>query len=296
VAAHVVAARFKLRNPQTRWIAEFSDPLNRNILGEPPRLRVQTGPLLAELRRGMADAGFAAPVDFSLCEWAEHLAYALADEIIFTNHLQRDYMLGYCPEPALAERALAVSRVERHPTPRPRLYAVNPSAYELDPERSHLAYFGVFYATRGLTEVVEALSRLGVHERSRVQLHVFTANPEEVRADVSAAGLGDVVRVNSYVPYTEFLSLTTKFDLLVVNDAAAAQHHDGINPYLPSKLSDYLGSGTPIWGVYEPGSVLSETPLSRRTPLGDVPAATEVLRDLVTSRWPASVTVAETTS
>ena len=250
---------------------------------------VNRGPFLKELRGGIHDAGFASPSSMSLCEWAEHLAYALADEIIFTNDHQRRYMLGYCPDPALAERALAVSRVERHPTPRPALYAVNPTSYDLDPERSHLAYFGVFYATRGLAEVVEALSRLGASERARVQLHVFTAKPEEVRDDVRAAGLDDVVKVNPYVPYTAFLNLTTSFDLLLVNDAAAAAHHGGINPYLPSKLSDYLGSGTPIWSICEPGSPLSEVPVSRTSTLGDVEAATAVLRGLVAERWPERV-------
>ena len=41
--------------------------------------------------------------------------------------------------------------------------------------------------------------------------------------------------------FFEFLNLTTKFDCLIVNDANTKDYKE-INPYLPSKLSDYLGS------------------------------------------------------
>jgi hypothetical protein len=64
-------------------------------------------------------------------------------------------------------------------------------------------------------------------------------------------------------------------DCLPVNDAvspAGAQ-----NPFLPSKWSDYRGSGTPVWGVVEEGSALDAQPLDHRSPIEHASAAVQVL-------------------
>ncbi|WP_051551592.1 glycosyltransferase [Nocardioides sp. URHA0020] len=281
VAAHVVAAQYKLRHPSTRWIAEFSDPLSRDIHGEVRTAQMKEGPVVSELRAGVEAAGFPAPEGLALNEWGEQIAYALADEILFTNELQRSYMLSYCPDPALAERALSISRIARHPTPTPDLYDLGSVDYPLDDDRVHIAYFGAFYATRTLGELTEGLARLSGYDRARIQLHVFTDKVDVTQSRVWADGLGDVVRVNPYAPYTGFLNLTRKFDALIVNDAQTAGSHAGLNPYLPSKVSDYLGSGTPIWALYEPASSLSTVPVAHRSLLGDVDGAVEVLRSLI---------------
>jgi hypothetical protein len=272
-ASHVAAARHKVRHPEVRWRAEFSDPLSKDVHGQDRPAALKRGHLLAELRTGLEAVGVEAPDHVRLLPWVEHLAYALADEIVFTNENQRDYMLGYCPDPALRARVEERSSVSHHPTLPPPFYRREPSSYALDPDRVHVGYFGVFYATRGLTEVTDALAGLPGQVRSRVQLHVFTNDPDEVAAGVVAAGLGDVVRVNGYRPFLEFLHLTTRFDVLLVNDA----DHEGVNPYLPSKLSDYLGSGSDVWAISQPGSVLSRQPVAYATSLHDVGAAAEVL-------------------
>ena len=279
-ASHVAAARHKLRHPDVLWRAEFSDPLSKDVHGQDRPALLRQGPLLEELRAGLEAAGADAPDHLRLFPWVEHLAYALADEIVFTNENQRGYMLGYCPDATLRARVEERSSVSHHPTLPAPFYQRVPSTFELDRDRVHVGYFGVFYATRGLTEVTEALAGLPGPVRARVQLHVFTTNPEEVAADVSAAGLGDVVRVNGYRPFLEFLNLTTRFDVLLVNDA----DHEGINPYLPSKLSDYLGSGSDVWAISQPGSVLSREQVAYATSLHDVGAAAEVLTRIAARR------------
>jgi hypothetical protein len=93
-------------------------------------------------------------------------------------------------------------------------------------------------------------------------------------------GLSDVVVAAPYVPYLEFLNLTTRMDVLLVNDARTRGIHE-TNPYLPSKWSDYRGSGTDVWAVVEPGSVLSTQDVAYRSELGDVDDAVRVLRAIV---------------
>jgi hypothetical protein len=113
-----------------------------------------------------------------------------------------------------------------------------------------------------------------------VRLHVFTNRDDHLELEKFSGPLADVVRVHRFVPFLQFLNLTTRFDVLLVNDAAAAQYH-GMNPYLPSKLSDYLGSGTPVWAVAEAGSVLDSLPTAYSSELGDVAGAKRSLEQMV---------------
>ena len=141
----------------------------------------------------------------------------------------------------------------------------------------HLAYFGVFYETRDLGDVVSALLRLRQDEREQLCVHVYTADPDALALEIARVGLAGTVRVAPYLPVLEFLNLTTQFDVLVVNDAASTAHHS-LNPYLPSKVADYVGSGTPVWAIYEEGSMLASLDFAHRSGLGDVEGAVTVLR------------------
>lgn len=281
-ASHVLAALHKARNPDVKWIAEFSDPLSINMKGQPRTSKRGTDSLSAELDSAVAAAGHP-PANVELVmPWIEHLAYALADEIVFTNEHQMSTMLEHVDDESLLRRVREHAVISPHPTLPAAFYERSKVTYELDPARAHLAYFGAFYATRGLTEVTDALHALPKEIRRRVQLHVFTKDPATLRSDLKKAGLSDLVVANEYVPYLDFLHLTTLFDCLVVNDARTSDHH-AVNPYLPSKISDYRGSGRPIWAIVEPGSTMSQTDTEFRTQLGDVPGAVDVLTNLARS-------------
>lgn len=281
--SHFAGALMKLRHPEIRWSAEFSDPMHYNAYGQ---TRVgdigEAGqdPLRTALTERIVAAGFAPPSTDRLFEWSEIVAYALADEIVFTNENQRRFMLDYTSDRALAARAEAISTVSHHPTLPPEFYEMAAFAEELEPGTINIAYFGAFYLTRGLTEVTTALRHLTSAERRAVRLHVYTADPAALRLEALRSGLADVIRPHHYLPFLEFLAATTHFDGLIVNDAATRQHHD-INPYLPSKISDYRGSGTPIWSIVEPGSVLSSLPTAYRSTLGDVEGALRVIREVI---------------
>jgi glycosyltransferase involved in cell wall biosynthesis len=278
--SHVMAALHVIRHPGVPWLAEFSDPMLFNVHGEHRKAKVHDDALLAELRAGLEAVGVQPPRSRRLYEWVEILAYALADTILFTNTNQRDYMLGYCADQQLAASVRERSTVQAHPTLPAEFYRMADSDYVLDPDLVHVAYFGVFYATRGLTEVAEALRTLPAEVRTKLRLHVFTDKPDTVTADMREHGLDDVVLARPYVGYLEFLNLTTRFDTLLVNDANTAGGH-GVNPYLPSKWSDYAGSGRPVWAIVEEGSVLSRTDTTYRSMLGDAAGAAAVLRRIV---------------
>lgn len=275
-ASHVLAARFLLSRPQVRWTAEFSDPLSRGVDGSVRRARATDGALRRRFAEAIVDAGFEPPGDENAFRWAEHLAYALADEIVFTNEHQLAVMVGDIDDPDLAGRVREVAVVLPHPVPAPELYSLGDPSYPLDPGRRHVGYFGRFYANRGLGTVLDGLALLPETVRDRLRLHVFTGTSKELGEEVSRRGLQHQVQVGPLLGYLDFLALSTRMDVLLLGDAVTRGQLP-VNPYLPSKWSDYRGSGTPVWGLVEPGSSLDGLALDHRSPVEHVTAAAHVL-------------------
>ncbi|WP_286217272.1 hypothetical protein [Paraoerskovia sediminicola] len=91
--------------------------------------------------------------------------------------------------------------------------------------------------------------------------------------------MADVVHVRSALPHHEYLALARRMDWLVVTDATTHGTFSR-NPYLPSKYADYRGAGAKIWGIVEPGSVLSTESLDATSLIGDAAGARRAL-DLV---------------
>jgi hypothetical protein len=282
-ASQFLAASYKLHNPAVTWVAEFSDPVSRDVSGAERGTPLQDGPFLDTVHDELSKRGLPALDSDNLMAWCEYLAYTLADRIVFTNPSQLEYMLSYCPVSSVVPLVRSKAVISPHPSLPPRFYAMSEQTYPLDPSVANLAYFGTFYATRGLGDLLDALTGLDAGVRSALQLHVFTSNADLLREHVSSLGIEENVRINPYVRFLAFLDLTTKFDCLVVNDALTADSH-AQNPYLPSKWSDYKGSGRPVWGLVEPGSPLSMQSLTHSSPVGDIPAAQEILRTLAQTK------------
>lgn len=279
--SHLLAAMLKVRSPQTIWHAEFSDPLAYGVDGNLREPDLVSDDLIVGLTAAAsASAEWEISEGLKLFQWLEYITFSLADKISFTNENQREFMLRRLNVPRLAERIRHISTISQHPNPPREAYGWSTSDSPFDPSKVNIGYFGNFYPTRGLTEITTAIQALNADERSVLRLHVFTANPTALQAEWDAAGLGDVVTARSFIDYADMLKRTTELDCLLVNDAATRGSME-TNPYLPSKVSDYRGSGRPIWAIVEPGSAMSSMPMTHQTKLGDAVGATAVLRRLV---------------
>jgi glycosyltransferase involved in cell wall biosynthesis len=277
--SHFLAALFKLRHPAVIWSAEFSDPLSHDAAGRPREGSIVRDKMFDAFRRGVAGRRYAQPKGSSLFVWCEFLAYVLADELIFTNDHQLRYMLAKIPDAKLRREVARKAVVRAHPTPPQQSYSLINSDYALSPAVLNIGYFGNFYENRGLHEVLTALVNSPADVRRQTRLHVFTSDPESLTRTVQSLGLTGSVLTQGYRPYLEFLNLTKRFDVLLVNDVERTGDLD-INPFLPSKYSDYLGSGRPIWGMLDEGSALSAKPLAFRSAAGNAVSALSVLRQI----------------
>jgi poly(ribitol-phosphate) beta-N-acetylglucosaminyltransferase len=259
-ASHFAAALFKVRRPEIEWTAEFSDPLLIDTYGH-PRPNSCDMAWLAEHRMldAIRDRGFAAdPAETRLFYWCEMLPYTLADRIVFINESQLTYMLSYCRDEMVRRAIREKAEISAHPVPHAWAKAGDRTWY-LDDECVNLAYFGTIYTTRSLSMLFAGIAALSGQERLRIRLYVFTRQTEQMQAEVDACGLWDVVFVLPEMDYLTFLRSLDDFDALVVNDVDR-ESAAGVNPYLPSKLSDYATSKTPILAIHERGSELSKRP------------------------------------
>lgn len=281
-ASHFLAARFKVANPQVAWTAEFSDPLSHDVLGGERSAPLETSPLATLLTEAIEEAGFTAPPGHNSLSLCESSAFALASEIIFTNPLQRDFMLEHCHDPRLAERASQIAVVRPHPSLPREYYDIVQSDYQVDESVVNIGYFGNFYANRGVNLLVDALAALKKEDRSRIVLHIFTApDPGAELAELAQRrGLAEQIVVQPYADFLAFLNLCDRMDLLLVNDAVTPPEST-VNPFLPSKWSDYKGSTTPVWALVEEGSCLDGIDeIAIKTPVEHYTAYTQVLTRL----------------
>lgn len=280
--SHFLGALLKIITPDTYWVAEFSDPLRRDVSGG---IRSSTGvpsdAISTALSAGVS-SGFRGLLrdNPTILSWAEFLPYALADELVFTNEQQLDVMIDEVDDARLRRQIRDRATVSNHPIPDRQFYEglVRPDLVSV--RQLRLAYFGTFYANRGLGQLLEAISVMRYRLGKDIGLDVYGEAPSNLHSAAKILGISDLIRILSPVPYLESLRLQSTYDGLVLNDAQAFGF-GGLNPFLPSKLSDYLGSGSRILALLSPGSPASSFGLEYTAKLGDVSSIERVLGRLI---------------
>lgn len=299
--------KFKINNPEISWVTEFSDPLSLDVEGLNRGGAIPLDDFSLEIISNIENIYGDIPDEkktvFALAEYA---AYAFADEIIFTNSHQKTTMLEHIHDDKLRERVDRISIVDNHPTLPNEYYQIESASYSVKDNVLNLAYFGEFYSSRGITEVTSAIRSLPEDFSRKVHLHVFTnyippskgnrrprqfsqaqynALVQRAHEGVGAHDIEDQVHMNASLPYLEFLATTNIFDYLIVNDARSGAHH-AINPYLPSKWSDYYGSKAKTWGFVEEGSILSTKPIDVKTEVSNAWDARLDLWNMIIEKFP----------
>lgn len=277
-ASHFLAFMSKITYPNTKWIAEFSDPVLYNEKGKIRYSKLNDKEFMDKVNNLLVKNGFPEDKQANLFFLCEYLPYVFADEIVFTNENQKDYMINKFPLKEVSTIIDKKAKIKRHPTLKKEFYNLIESDYFLDANYVNFAYFGRNYETRNLNDIFHALNELNNCYKSKCKLHIFTSNPKDFKESIKYDSIKKNLQVNSYVNFLEFLNLTTKFDCLIVNDA---QKKGEINPYLPSKLSDYLGSGTDIWILYEEGSAMSKINQNYKSIIGDTKSVTQTLKQII---------------
>lgn len=279
-ASHFLAFEAKIRYPNTKWIAEFSDPVLYDDKGDLRYSKINDQKFLNKVNTLLKKQNLPKYKDANLFFLCEYLPYAFADEIVFTNENQKKHMINRFPFREISGIVKKKARVNRHPSLREEFYYLFESDYSIDESYVNIAYFGRDYETRNLNDVFNALNKLNDHHKDLCKIHIFTMNVKQFEKSVENNSIKNNLVVNPYVNFFEFLNLTTKFDCLIINDYSQ-KHVREINPYLPCKLSDYIVSGTDIWAIHEENSVLSKIDLKYKSISGDLDSTKRILKKII---------------
>ena len=252
--SHIPGYFIKKLSPEVKWIAEFSDPLLFNIESETRNAEMQNKGLVESLSKDNLGI-FSECVDDNLFNLAELIPFALADELIFTNENQLEYMISRFDEEQ-KEFIRSKAIISHHPTLPEEYYSLDETSFEMEDSIVNIAYFGNFYSRRGYKHFISLVNELNDKFNLIFKLHIFT-NINQLDIESQEELESSNVAVYDYLSFTKYLNALTKLDVLLISDADTKENKP-YNPYLPSKLSDYLGSGSLILAMTEQSSVMSK--------------------------------------
>lgn len=252
--SHMAAFEFKEENNNIKWIAEFSDPILFDIKNQERKAGYFSAKEVKRLKKKVP-RNFEKYVNNNLFNMCEVLPFIFADEIVFTNINQQSVMLERFSE-EFQNMVYKKSVISKHPSLDEYYYDINKHYVSLDQSEYNIGYFGNFYETRSASDIIN-IAKTVKDANIKAKLYIFTNDTSKVRSQVITQNVSDIVQVNTYLKYFEFLNASKEFDCLILSDANTKDYMKK-NPYLASKYSDYISSGTDIWSLYENGSVLSE--------------------------------------
>jgi hypothetical protein len=154
-------------------------------------------------------------------------------------------MLEYNEDPKTKKCVLEKSIVLNHPQLDKKFTQIYPSNYYLPDDKINIGYFGRFYPNRNHEDIIKLINN------PNICLHLFVPKIQ----DLEDYKNNKQIKINSFVSHFEFLNIASKMDYLFLNDM---DYKGEINPYLPSKIADYLSSGSDIIAKVIPGSPLSK--------------------------------------
>jgi len=251
--SHFPPLFMKILKPEVKWTAEFSDPLLVDINSKVRYSDIGNNNLVQYLSNE-ALGDFSRYVDNNLFNLMEIIPFALADKIVFTNVNQMETMINRFNEEE-KDFIRNKSIISKHPTLGDDYYEMIEAENKFDTSVINVGYFGNFYETRSYKQFVHLVEYLNEKFKYQFKLHLFT-NVEALTEDNKNELDNKNVNLYPYLSFLEFLNTTKSLDILMINDAQTKGIKD-VNPYLPSKLSDYIGSGTPIISFVEKGSTMS---------------------------------------
>src|SRR5699024_7420450 len=229
--SHIPGLFIKIISPHIKWIAEFSDPLLYNIESTERQSSMKNDVLLRSLENGLLGM-FSKYVDDNLFNLSELIPFALADELVFTNENQLEFMISRFNED---EKKFIRNKatVSHHPTLPRDYYHIDNAHVEVEESIVNIAYFGNFYSRRGYHQFISLVNDLNKQFSLTFKLHIYT-NLNQLEESSIIELQQNNVSIHEYLPFTEFLNASTKFDILLISDANTKEDKP-INPYLPSK-------------------------------------------------------------
>ncbi len=241
--SHLAGLKIKQKHPEVKWIASFSDPFKNSPYK----------------KTDLSDRSFVYRIAFNVGGFAlyndryEEAAVLNADRLVFICEEQRDFTLKQYPDYGkLLEKSVIY----------PLTYIPEWDMYDelLDVPRTHhkpmqAVHLGRLYGLRKIDSFLEALKELKEEDKDLKDKIVFHQYSEIQAPDVKKIGeygLEGLFVLHDKVTYQESVEIMKNNDVLVLFDTLMPGAE--VQPYLPSKIVEYLMLKKPILGICDSNS------------------------------------------
>ena len=241
--SHIAAAKIKRKHPEVKWIASFSDPFK----GSPYK------------NTDLSNRNFIYKIMFNVGSYClyndryEEAAVLNADKLIFICEEQRDFTLKQYPD---YEKLLQKSVIY------PLTYLPEWDMYKnlldnenVKHEKKIAVHLGRLYGLRRIDSFVEALKELNeeIEDLDKlIEFHQYSEiQPDDVRK-IKEYNLEKLFVIHDKVSYKESTEIMKNADVLLLFDTLMPEAE--IQPYLPSKIVEYLMLKKPILAVCDDNS------------------------------------------
>lgn len=279
-ASNFLAFNYKIEHPEVKWIVEFSDQLIYNTIGDVINATIPDTETLTKINDLLNENGFPEDSTGRIFFLNEYLAYAFADELIFPTENQKEYMLDKFPYKEILGSIQDKTKIIAPSILECKFYSLIHQDYKLNDDIVNFAYFDSLYEGINLEQVYIATETLKESFKDKFMIHIFTKNPDRFKDSVTGLVNDGLLKINPAVNFLEFLNLTTKFDCLIVTDQKTKKTKQ-LNPFMPFRLADYIGSGTDIWGICEEGSAMSFQDIKYKSNMYDPISNQEILLKII---------------
>jgi glycosyltransferase involved in cell wall biosynthesis len=241
--SHIAGYKIKKKHPEVKWYASFSDPFK----GSPYKKADLDGKgLIYKIMFGVG----------AFCLYNnryEEVAVKNADKLVFICEEQRDFTLKqYSNYEELVKKSIIMPLTY---IPEWKMYQDILKSEKKKNEKKTAVHLGRLYGLRKPGVLIEALKELKEEDENLSEKIVFHQYSEIQKEDVEKIrkyGLENLFMIHDKVSYDESIQVMKGADILVLFDTLMPD--EPVQPYLPSKIVEYLMLKKPILGICDENS------------------------------------------
>ena len=241
--SHIAANKIKQKHPEVEWIASFSDPFK----GSPYK------------KADLSDRSFIYKIAYNVGAYSlynnryEEVAIKNADKLIFICEEQRDFTLNqYDNYEQLKKKSIIYPLTY---IPDWKMYKELLNTKRVSNKVKQAVHLGRLYGLRRIDSFLEALKELNEeidHLEDKIVFHQYSEIQAPDVKKIKEYGLEKVFVLHDKVSYKESVEKMKEADILVLFDTLMSQ--EKVQPYLPSKIVEYLMLKKPILGICDKNS------------------------------------------
>ena len=242
--SHLCGKAIKKKHPEVIWYASFSDPFKNS-----PYKKADLEGRSIFYKFVYSVGGF-----FLYNDKYEEAAVLNADKLIFICKEQMEYTLSQYPNSEELKKKAIIMPLTYVPEWDMYNKLISEKKKEIN-KPLQAVHLGRLYGLRKINTFLESLKQLKEEDRDLSKKIVFHQYSEIQKPDVKKIkdyDLEDVFILHKTVSYDESVEVMKKSDILVLFDTLMPESK--VQPYLPSKIVEYLLLRKPILGICDDNS------------------------------------------